>query len=369
MVRNDYLIVIFQEIEKLLNKDLFKDALKLATKYAQEKPRLLNNSFLLNILGLINLNLKDWDCAIKNFERAISFDENFRPAYFNLAITQYDLGKLESAYKNLTKVLAIDKDNKRAKENIIKILNHIDLKEKNDPFSKANHELQKIDFSFDVYKKINNSALRNLLSKSREITSKFLTNFNFREHQLFIHKRGDLNCERHVKIFKKYKTISKNCFSCFKIVIHIFDVNDLIKLSIIFNKFIILENFEMKCRINFNEKNFRGYVYCNNINDLNTVSAALKKILDVNFENNYKLEKRRGCSEFSETFKEFKNIDPNPERMFKYPKHWYENERLVDKQIYKNNFPKIRNVQKPLQGMTLNYFLIVDNWINYSKNI
>jgi hypothetical protein len=55
--------------------------------------------------------------------------------------------------------------------------------------------------------------------------------------------------------------------------------------------------------------------------------------------------------------------------MFRYPENWTKKEELVDSQTYKNGLPIIRNAQKPLKGMTLNYFLIMNNWINISKQM
>ena len=358
----------FQEIEKLLKDDHFYDALKIAKNYSEKEPRLLRNPFFLNLIGFINLNLKDWDTAILNFEKAIKLDENHKPAYFNLAIAFYDLGDMKSSYENLIKVSNIDKDNKRVKENITKILNHIDINKKNDPLSRANHELQKIKIDLDFSKKINDTYIDDLLSKSKLIISNYLTDFSFREHQLFIHNRKDLNCERHMKIFRKYKTISKNCFTCFKIIIHIEKVYDLIKLSLLFNNLELLNNFEMKCRIDFKKKNYRGYIYCDRIEELDLISENLTEILNVNFQNRFKLEKRRGCSEFSETYHKFKKINKDLNKMFQYQDSWEQKEKLIDNQIYRNGNPIIRNVKKPLKGMTLNYFLIINNWINFSKN-
>ena len=51
-----------------------------------------------------------------------------------------------------------------------------------------------------------------------------------------------------------------------------------------------------------------------------------------------------------------------------YQNDWQNNEKLIDTQIYKNGNPIIRQIKKPLSGMTLNYFLIINNWLNYSKN-
>ena len=114
-----------QQLNILLKKNLFKDSLKLLELNLKQNPELNKNPDFLNIYGLIQLNLKDWEKAIKYFKKAIELDINFRPAYFNLGLAYYDLGKLNNAYKAFCKVLEIQKKNKRAQENIIKILHCI----------------------------------------------------------------------------------------------------------------------------------------------------------------------------------------------------------------------------------------------------
>jgi hypothetical protein len=125
----------------------------------------------------------------------------------------------------------------------------------------------------------------------------------------------------------------------------------------------------MKCRVDLENKIYRGYIYCSSIVDLDLVANKIKSLLSINFENNYKLETRRGCSEYLKSFPEFKNINNDPKKMFQYPENWIKHEKLVDSQTYKNALPIIRNAQKPLKGMTLNYFLIINNWINISKQM
>ena len=358
-----------KQLNILLEKNLFKDSLELLELNLRQNPLLNKNPDFLNIYGLIQLNLKDWEQAIKCFQKATEIDTNFRPAYFNLGLAYYDLGKLNNAYESFCKVLEIDKNNKRAQENIIKILHCININNNSDNLVEANNELQKLEFDFDLSKKISNQKIIDILDNSKSITSKYISDFTCREHQLFFHNQQDLNCERHFRIFRQQKTISNKCFSCYKVIIKLFDVNDLIRLSFIFNNFDFLDNFEMKCRVDLENKIYRGYIYCSSIADLDLVANKIKSLLLINFENNYELETRRGCSEYLKIYPEFKNISNDPKKMFQYPENWAKNEELVDSQTYKNGLSIIRNAQKPLKGITLNYYLIMNNWINISKEM
>jgi len=120
-----------QQLNILLEKNLFKDSLELLEINLKKNPLLNKNSDFLNIYGLIQLSLKDWEQAIRYFKKATEIDINFRPAYFNLGLAYYDLGELNNAYKAFCKVLEIEKTNKRAQENIIKILHCIKINNTN----------------------------------------------------------------------------------------------------------------------------------------------------------------------------------------------------------------------------------------------
>jgi len=367
---NQNLPYLIEQIDILLKQNLFIDSLDFIELNLKKNPSLYKNPFFLNIHGLVQMSLKDWKLAIKYFDKATKIDVNFRPAYFNLGIAYYDIGKLTKAYESFSKVLEIDKDNKRAQENIIKILHCVKINnKKNDNLVDANNELQKLKLNLDLSKKITHQQILDILNNSNSIVKRFISDFAFREHQLLFHNQQDLNCERHFRIFRKQNTISNRCFSCYKVIIKLFDVYDLIKLSLIFNNFKFLDNFEMKCRVDFEKKIYRGYIYCSSVTDLDLVTNKIKSLLLINFENNYELETRRGCSEYLKIYPEFKNINDDPKKMFQYPENWTKNEELVDSQTYKKGLPIIRNVQKPLKGMTLNYFLIMNNWINISKEM
>ena len=153
-----------KQLNILLEKNLFKDSFELLELNLKQNPLLNKNPEFLNIYGLIQLSLKDWEQAIKYFKKATEIDINFRPAYFNLGLAYYDLGKLNNAYEAFCKVLEIEKNNKRAQENIIKILHCIKINNnKSDNLIDANNELQKLEFDFDLSKRITNKNIFDIL--------------------------------------------------------------------------------------------------------------------------------------------------------------------------------------------------------------
>ena len=56
--------------------------------------------FLLNLNGIININLNNWDKAKISLKKAINLDQNYVEAYNNLGIVHTNLGEIEEAIKN-----------------------------------------------------------------------------------------------------------------------------------------------------------------------------------------------------------------------------------------------------------------------------
>ena len=59
-----------KQLNILLQKNLFKDSLELLELNLKQNPLLNKNPDFLNIYGLIQLNLKDWEQAIKYFKKS-----------------------------------------------------------------------------------------------------------------------------------------------------------------------------------------------------------------------------------------------------------------------------------------------------------
>ena len=60
-----------QQLNILLEKNLFKDSLELLEINLKKNPLLNKNSDFLNIYGLIQLSLKDWEQAIRYFKKQL----------------------------------------------------------------------------------------------------------------------------------------------------------------------------------------------------------------------------------------------------------------------------------------------------------
>lgn len=361
------------EINKIIDlykKELFKDALTLARTKKLNNLKFKEIPFFNNLVGLINLSLKDWLEAIKNFKRAITLDIKFEAAYLNLGIAYYDLGELDNSYENFLKALELNKDNKKARDSIIQLLTFSKMsKLKNCTLKIVNNKIQSLPYEIDFAKKIEDEKIINIYKKAKSIVSKNLPYIDYNRDQIFRATNIYLNCERHKRIFNTFEVIPKFCFGCLKIVIHLETVLELIKLSIIFDEYKFLDNFERKCMISYSSKNYRGYIYFLSIDDLNKVFKLIVPIVEKNLGTKIKFEAKRGCSEFAVPYPKYKEIKDNADKIMPYPKEWSIAEKKIDNKIYKDGKIKKRNKKYSLKGLTLSDFLIINKWLSYAKSI
>jgi len=358
------------EIINLYKKELFKEALILARTKKLNNLKLKEIPFFNNLVGLINLSLKDWLEAIKNFKRAISLDIKFEAAYLNLGIAYYDLGELDSSYENFLNVLELNKNNKEARDSIIQLLTFSKMSRLKDCTLKiVNNKIQSLPYEIDFAKKIEDEKIINIYTKAKSIVSKNLPYFDYSKDQIYRRNKTDLNCERHKKVFNTFDVIPKFCFGCLKIVIHLETVLELIKLSIIFDEYKFLDSFDRKCMISYSSKSYRGYIYFLSIDDLNKVFKLIVPIVEKNMGTKIKFETKRGCSEFAVSYPKYKEINDNEDKMMNYTKEWSIAEKKIDSKIYKDSKVKIRKKQNSIKGITLNDYLIINKWLRYAESI
>jgi len=358
------------KIATLYKKNLYKDALFLAHDSKQKSPALDSIAFFHNLTGLINLTLKDWDQSIKDFEKALILNKNFAEAHFNMGLAYYDMGELEKSFQKFLKAVSLKKDFKKPRDAIIQVLTFYKSSlAKEDNFSAANNKLQKLSYNIDFSNIIPDEKIINFYDRCKSIVSKYISDFSFSKNQIYRRNNIDLNCERHKKVFNQFNTIPKFCFGCFKVVIELESVLDLIKLLLIFDEFKFLDKFDRKCMIDKKLKLYKGYIYCSSIEKVKYVAEQIKPILDKTFAKKIKLITKRGCTEFAVSYPDYKEIKKNHKKMMSYKEEWSKNEKIVDQQNYKDNLEKRRNKQKSLKGTTLSDFLIIHNWIMYANSL
>ena len=399
---NDNLKNEVDKIISLFKKKDFQEALYLSDKLIEKKK---NIPFLLNLNGLINLNLENWqnaasvfqkaidfddkyveaynnigvayshmgedEKAVKNYNRAIQIKKDYSNAYNNLASHYDDIGKYNDAVKNYVNALEFDPKHMNAQNNLIHLINFFDPKKfKNNSIIKANNEIKRINKTVSVYKNISNKSLFDFYSKCKEIVKNNIQNLNFFDSQ--IHRRNgyNLNCERHHKAFNKYTIIPEYCFSCFKVQIELKTVTQLFKLFFIFDQLKLPKDNIRKCFIELRpgiSGTYKGLIYSSSLDDAKNIKNYTKPILDKLIKNNFTVKIKRGCTEFDLAFPGYKDVDSLDQ--IKYNQNWKIKEKLVDDEILNGSKKGKKVFSRSLSGVSLGDVLIMNNWLNYAKLI
>ena len=367
------------ELTDFFKKESYKELLKKSKKLEKENTEIENFHFYHNLIGLTHLKLKNWQTAIYYFNNAIKLDPSYEDSNFNLGLTYYELGNLDDAYDQFLKTLVINKNHKAAKECLIQVLTFFNPGvEKNDIFSLTNNEIKNKTPILDLSKKINDYSIMKLYLDLDKIASKYISDKSYTAQQIFRRNNIDLNCGRHMKIFKKSNIIPEYCFGCFKIVIELDKIIDLIKLVLIFDQAEFLEGIERKCIIekrsgetfSSGKKNlYKGIIYFSSILELKKVQNKITELLNITIGKTAVISSKRGCTEFSYSYPKYKEIKNNLSEMMKFDPRWKKNEEIFDNQNFIDGKEKKIFKQKTLNKISLNDYLIIHNWIEYAKSI
>ena len=363
-----------------------------------------DNSFLLNINGIINLSLENWQNAllafkktlkqdnkfieaynnlgvtyshlgesskaIENYKKAIKLNKDYASAYNNLATQYDDFGEYPIAIKNYTQALRCDPEHLNAQNNLIRILNFYKTDQSEDnSIIKANNKIQEVRSKVFTLNEINTPNVSRFVKECNEIIKTNLKKTFFLETQ--IHKRNgeNLNCDRHKKVFNKYNIIPKHCFSCFKVQIELKEVSQLIKLFFIFNHLKLPKDNIRKCfielRANVNG-NYKALIYCSSVDEAKIVSELTYVYLN-KFLKNFKLNIKRGCTEFDFSFPGYKDVKKINEIV--YDEEWNKKEKLIDIEIANGSQKGKKKFSRSINDITLSDVLIINNWLTYAKII
>ncbi len=392
------------EAVKLINNRSYKEALECLKDIVSENK---NDPKILNLYGIVQLQLNNINEAINSFERTILLDKKFiqgynnlgnvyvksgklrkavemynkvlslkpdYPAGFNnLASAQSDLGELEDSIKNYENALKHDPNHVSAKNNIIQVLTFYSPKNTSENvFTKSNSELQQIEIPYKESSEISDEDVILFYKKCKEIVDRNFKDFDFHLSQIWRSNTINLGCNRHFEIFNKFKVIPEYCFGCFKVQIELKSIIDLIKLYFIFDKLNLNKNNSRKCMIELRENatgTYKGLIYCSGIDEANLIYEQLSRILDEKIKREIKVGVKRGCTEFGIEHPEYKIIDKDSKDFMIYNNEWKEKENIIDSNTLKYARENSVNRKPTISGVTLNDILIMKNWIYYAKKI
>ena len=328
---------------------------------------------ILTNIGVALFNLGKINQSIKSFKKAIIKNPGFNLAHNNLAISYLELGNLQHAITHFVKAIQINKNDLNAKNYLINVLNLAKPKNKNiHPIIKIDNEISKIKNKFNDENIFKDISIKYILEKSNKVIENFEQNIFLNETQIFRKNSDNLNCKRHFQVFNEFNVIPKYCFGCYKIQINLKTVVDLIKLFLIFDKIKLRRNNIRKCIIENRNKiqgNYKGYIYCKEIAEAEIIKKMINKMItqkDIGIDN---ITLKHGCSEFYESYPEFKKINPNHQKEMKYDNEWKSFEEIIDSRKPKRIEADKKILKKSIEGINLSDILIINNWISYAQII
>ena len=343
--------------------DYYKKRLSLEEK----KYQILNN------MGVAFFKLGKIRQSIKTYKDSIHENNKFDLVYENLGISYKEIGIYEEAINAFVNALQINKNNDNAKENLLSIFNIVKSSDTNlHPLIECNSKIKKISKSILINKIITTAAIKKILNESDDIISSYNENFNCRETQIFRKNSTNLNCDRHFKVFNKFKVIPKFCFNCYKVQIELANVVDLIRLYFLFDNIILKKNNIRKCIIETRaniKANYKGYIYCENLNESKDIFNMINYHIPKLGITNHKVFIKHGCSEYAEEYPKYKKINLDGPQEMKFNDEWLQKEKIIDNQMLTRNKEDETRFTETLVGMNLYDIFIIKNWLNYAKII
>ena len=394
---------IIKEIIHLFQSGLVEKALVKSENLIKKEKEV---PFLLNLNGIININLKNWDKAKISLNKAIDLDQNYVEAYNNLGIVYNNLGELEEAIKNFSqsvkikndysngynnlgsayddlgrnedaiknyaKALEFDPKHAEAQKNLIHILTYCTpINKSSNSIINANESLRKIGNNFKLKESMKKSDLATYFKSSNKAIQDHIKELTFFETQIYRRNTVDLNCNRHHEVFNKFNIIPKFCFSCFKIQIEPKNILELFKLFLIFDSLKLSKNNTRKCLVELRPNisgAYKGLIYCSSMEEVNEILKDITPILKEVIDSKIKIIARRGCSEFAEKHKDYKETNKEGPNFMKYKNKWQEKEKITDLNEAKNKKRK-KKFKDSTSGLSISDVLIMNNWLNYAKEI
>ena len=242
------------------------------------------------------------------------------------------------------------------------------LSKSTDPFVIVSNTLKKIKNNFTLESGITDSDLATLFKKSIEIIKNNVGELTSNETQIYRNK-VDLGCKRHMGIFDKFDVIPKFCFSCFKIQVEPKNVLELCKLYLIFDRLKLPRNNTRKCMIEVRPKvsgTYKGLIYCSSVEEANEILELITPVIDKLITGKIKI--KRGCSEYSDAFPDYRVTDKEDKNYMKYKDEWDEKEKIFDSTNNKRK-QAVNNNSTLDSGLNIHEVMIMNNWLNYAKKI
>ena len=325
---------------------------------------------VLNNIGVALYNTGKFKEAINFFEKLSIYEDNSVNAFKSLGISHKNIGNYEKAIEYFLKALNIN-NNDLIKQNLIDIFNYyIPEETKNSYLLNLNKEILDINKELNLNESFDEKTIKKFIEQNFDKLNNL--SFEYKETQIFRRNKVDLNCDRHFKVFNKYKVIPKYCFDCYKIQIDVINVINLIKLFFIFNKIDLENNNIRKCVVETRNKvsgNYKGYVFCTGLNEARKLFELFSNEIKQSGIIIKKIKIKHGCTEFYKVYPEYEEINYDGEQKFKYQNDWKKKEDLLDENLQNEHIKNEKVVGPTINKVSLSDILIIKNWLAYASLI
>jgi tetratricopeptide (TPR) repeat protein len=318
-------------------------------------------------LGNRLLEVGKFEEAELSYRKVIELDPDNADAHNALGNILNELEKYDGAVKEYSKVLELNPRDVAGQINMINILNFFLPSSKIDNFIIiANYNLREIKNNFSLKNGIKKNELSNFFKESNKVVKDSIGELILNKTQIYRNNSLNLGCDRHMKVFNKFNVIPKFCFSCFKIQIEPKNIIEFFKLFFIFDKIKIPGNNIRKCMIELRPKvsgTYKGLIYCSSIEEANKILETIYPIINRLITSEVKI--KRGCSEYIDNFPNYKVTNKEDINFMEYKDEWTDKEKIFDT----NNTRNYQNNKSSLNGLSISDVLIMNNWLNYAKEI
>ena len=306
--------------------------------------------------------LKEAELSLR---KAIELNPDYTQAHLNLGIILKDLGKLKEAELATQKAIELNPNDKNSKNNLISLLTvHKPENISSNILFKINEEFRRINLMRKDNALITDKEAIKLYKNGLEIYRKYNLNLEISSSQIYKCNEIDLNCKRHMLIFKQYNIIPEFCFGCYKVQVETDSIVELIKLFLVFNNLKLKNNNTRKCMVEtrtYTSGFYKGFIYCLGLNEALEISNQVNMQIQKNIRIDLISKVKRGCSEYPLEFPKYKEIRTSGNQPMNYNESW----RNIEKEFDRGNKAWGKS-NKSIEGFNLNNFLIMRNWIAYA---
>ncbi len=308
--------------------------------------------------------------AEASFNQAIALKPDYAEAHNNLGVALQQLGRLSEAEASFNQAIALRPDYEEAQHNLVDLLTiHTSRNKPSQPIVKAHQHIRECDLQGKTSEIISNNQIADLIDENLKIVKNYDLDLETYKSQIYRRNSVDLNCNRHKEIFAKFNIIPKFCFGCYKVQADPRSLIELVKLSVVFDQIELSENNTRKCMIEMRSGVsgfYKGLVYCSSLNEAYQIAEKLETILEKRIGPGIPVTVKRGCSEYPESFPDYKKINKSGAQPMNYNPEW----AVIEEEFDAKHPTKSQKVTSPtLSSLSLSDVLIIRNWIDYARGI